>query len=603
MVESLNKKIMPTLNDLQKKQVIQREPTKSADYMLECIQKYDNLSLDDFPNMESSKREYIREKLNSVPNPNEQKEWNTIVTMSETPSQELLDALNAYIRNWESSRPAGNHVDDAWNEVSRVENSLIIEQTQKEEADWNEVDTLSQTSLVGHLDKYPKTVHKNEIDDSVWGLIDKENIQDIQNYLTIFQNGLHAKEAKDVLNAIVEWNNVKNTNDIFVINDYLRANPTSPFKQQASILIAGLKQGEIAAMRSNPNNYEDVRLLKLIDEKLVTERELISSNVITENVLKNLRNPYLRQDLPDIEKAIEESRAECCEGFTDVYFFGVPSTGKTCVLMGLSRAENLSIDTASGGGEYASALQEYTDMGVTVPRTPGTFVTTLEATISSPTNSNLSHKINLVEMSGEEFTFQIAKNKDVVSFEEMGTGATKLLMNDNKKVFFLIIDPTVDVVHLDREIIDGYDEETGKPKKRIEYASANQKTIIQKMIDLFGKNKEIMKKVDSIHIIMTKSDTLGNVVEREDKAYNLIMAKYRHDILKQTFLDLCEECNINSNTGFFPKLYTFSLGDFYVGGFYEYHSSDSNKLVTAIMNATRPVKKKTLWGKIKDLVN
>jgi predicted P-loop ATPase/GTPase len=49
VVESLNKKIMPTLNDLQKKQVIQREPTKSADYMLECIQKYDNLSLDDFP--------------------------------------------------------------------------------------------------------------------------------------------------------------------------------------------------------------------------------------------------------------------------------------------------------------------------------------------------------------------------------------------------------------------------------------------------------------------------------------------------------------------------------------------------------------------------
>ena len=174
---------MPTLNDLQKKQVIQREPTKSADYMLECIQKYDNLSLDDFPNMESSKRDYIREKLNSVPNPNEQNEWNNIVAMLGTPSQELLDALNAYIRNWETSRPAGNHVDDAWNEVSRVENVLIKEQTQKEEADWNEVDTLSQTSLIGHLNKYPQTVHKNEIDDSVWGLIDKENIQEIQNYL------------------------------------------------------------------------------------------------------------------------------------------------------------------------------------------------------------------------------------------------------------------------------------------------------------------------------------------------------------------------------------------------------------------------------------
>lgn len=35
---------MPTLNELQKKQVIKLEPTKSADYMLLCIQKYDNSS-------------------------------------------------------------------------------------------------------------------------------------------------------------------------------------------------------------------------------------------------------------------------------------------------------------------------------------------------------------------------------------------------------------------------------------------------------------------------------------------------------------------------------------------------------------------------------
>ena len=595
---------MHELNDLQKRQLIQREPTKSADYMLECIQKYDNLSLDDFPNMDPKKREYIRKKLNSVPNPNEQMEWNSIVAMLGTPSQELLDALNRYIRNWETSRPAGNHVDDAWNEVSRVENALVAEQTHKEEADWNEVDTLSQTSLIGHLNKYPKTVHKNEIDDSVWGLIDKENIQEIQNYLTKFPNGLHSKEAKDVLNAIVEWNNVKNTNDIFVINDYLRVNPTSPFKQQASILIAGLKQVEIAAMRNNPNNYEVSKLMRLLNDGIANERELINANVLTENVLKNIRNPYFRDDLPDIEKAIERSRAECLDGYTDVYFFGVPSTGKTCVLMGLSQADNLSIDTAASGGEYASALQEYTDKGVTVKRTPGTFVTTLDATISSPTNPNLSHKVNLVEMSGEEFAFQIAKNENgIVSFEDMGTGATRLLKNENKKVFFLIIDPTVDVVHLNREIIDGYDEETGTPIKRIEYAVANQKSIIQKMIDLFGKNKEIMKKVDSIHIIMTKADTLGNIVEREDKAYNLLMAKYRNAILKQPFLDLCKECNINTNTDFIPKLYTFSLGDFYVGGFYEYHSSDSNRLVTAIMNATRPVKKKTFWGKVKDLVN
>lgn len=597
---------MCTLNDLQRRQIIQREPTKSAEYMLGLIQKYDNLSLDDFPNMNSDKRNYILEKLNSVPNPNEQKEWNKIVGMLGTSSPEILDALNSYIRNWGSSRPFGNHVDEAWTEVSRVEGEMKSAQAQEEENDWVNVDTLSQTSLIGHLNKYPKTVHKNEIDDSVWGLIDKEDIQDIQNYITIFPQGLHVKEAKDILNAVVEWNNVKNTNDIFVINDYIHTNPTSPFKQQASILIAGLKQGEINEMRNNPNQYKILRLKKLLDDGITTERELILSKVMTENVLGTLKNTNVESDLPDIRKAIADSHAECKESYTDVYFFGVPSTGKTCVLMGLSRADNLSIDTSRGGGEYASALMEYTEKGLTVPRTPGTFVTTLDATIKSPEDYTLTHNVNLIEMSGEEFAFQIAKNEDgKVSFEDMGTGATNLLMNDNKKVFFLIIDPTVDVVHLDREIVDGYDEETGSPITRIEYATANQRTIIQKMIDLFARaeNLAIMKNVDSIHIILTKADTLGNVVERDEKAYKLFKMKYSRYVLKPKFLDLCKECNINSNSDYFPKLYTFSLGDFYVGGYYEYQPTDSNKLVTAIMNATRPVKKKSFWDKVKEIVN
>lgn len=596
---------MPTLNDQLKKQVIQREPVKSAEYMLECIQKYDNLSLDDFPKMEPKKREYIREKLKSVPNPNEQKEWNDIVNMSDTPSQELLDALNTYIRKWETSRPAGNHVDEAWNEVSQVEDALRAEQAKKEETDWIEVDPLSVDSLNGHLDKYPNTVHRNEIDESVWGLTDQEDISSLQNYLNKFPTGLHAKEASDILNAIVEWNNVKNTNDIFAINDYLNANPTTPFKQQASVLIAALKQGEIADMHNNPNNYEVSRLKKLLSDGIANKKELIMAGVMTENIWKTLTEVDVFSDLPDIRKAIAESRAECREGFTDVYFFGVPSTGKTCVLMGLSRSNSLRINLASGGGDYASALQQYTDVGVTVPRTPGTFVTTLEAKISSRNEPGAVHQVNLVEMSGEEFAFGIANNPNhIFTFEDMGSGATELLRNDNRKVFFLIIDPTANVVRINREIHDGYDEETGQPLTRLEYCVVNQRTLIQKMVNLFENpgNSDIMKKVDSIHIIMTKSDTLGNPVEREERAWNIFNDKFSDDIL-EPLMDLCRHYNINSNTNFCPKLYTFSLGTFYVGGLYEYDQTDSNKLVKAIKNSTSGTKQKTFIDKVKNIVN
>ncbi len=599
---------MALLNDQQKATVIQREPNTSADKLVEYIQKYNNLSLDDFPRMEEAKRSYIQKKLNSMPNPNEQSEWATVSALRGTVSQQYLDALEKYIQNWESTRPEGNHVDEANDEASRVRRELVAKQEEAEEDDWSKVDILDLNSLLDYLRKYPQTVHRKEIDDSVWSLLEKENVQDVQTYVNNFPQGTHIQEAREILKAIVEWNNTKSTNDIFVINSYLKQHPTSPFLQQGQLLAMGLKQNEISEMRTNPNTYEVARLQRLLKEGIVTERELIMAKVMTEDILETLNNKKPEIKLPDIKEAIENSSVECPPGHTDVYFFGVPSTGKTCVLMGLSRSKNLRMNLAGGGGDYAEALQIYTDKHVTVPRTPGTFVTTLMATISSKQNMTTKHKVNLVEMSGEEFAFDIAKNPNhIVDFEEMGTGVTKLLMNDNRKVFFLIIDPTANMVTINREIIDGYDENTGAPITHLESCVVNQQTLIQKMVNLFEdeRNAEIMKKVNAIHIIITKSDTLGNAVEREEKAFSIFNDKYSDDIL-EPLIELGRKYNINVNTPnakYHPKLYTFSLGTFYVGGLYEYEQTDSNRLVKAIKNATSGVREKNFWDKVKEKLN
>ena len=212
-------------------------------------------------------------------------------------------------------------------------------------------------------------------------------------------------------------------------------------------------------------------------------------------------------------------------------------------------------------------------------------------------------------MSGEEFAFGIANNPDhIYTFEHMASGTTELLRNNNRKVFFLIIDPTTNIIRKTRtkEVVDGYDEETGTPLTHTELQNCvvNQRTIIQKMVNIFENpaNAEIMKKVDSIHIIMTKADTLGNVVDREEKALSIFQQKHSGDIL-ESLINLGHEYNINARTGFHPNLYTFSLGTFYVGGLYEYEQTDSDKLVVAIQNATGGYKKKTWWDIVKEKVN
>ena len=597
------------LTDLQRKKLIEGINSISINSIIKYIQIGD-ITLDDVPHISAERKQYIIDQLNSMPNPVEQQEWQAIEMMLIQPSTELVQKLSSYIARWDAGRPAGNHVELAKQKLPEIESQIKLEAERAEQAEWDAVDPFSTTDLWGYLSKYPNTIHKSEIDDNLWNLVNQESVQDIQNYITMLPQGIHVREAQLILNAIVEWNNVKLTNDIFCVNDYIRNNPNTPFKNQAQVQLMGLKQQEIGMMRTNPNSYEVNRFLRLINDGIFSDHELINAKVMTETVLETLRNHDINADLPDIRQAIENSRAECKDGYTDVFFFGVPSTGKTCVLMGMSRSNSLHINLASGGGDYAAALQQYTDVGVTVPRTPGTFVTTLEATISSVSDQGGAvHRINLVEMSGEEFAFDIANNPDkIFTFEQMGSGATQLLKNDNRKVFFLIIDPTANVVRINREIVvqDGFDEDTGEPITHtdLQYCVVNQRTLIQKMVDLFTDpgNAEIMKKVDSIHIIMTKSDTLGNPVEREEKALNIFQQKFSGDILKP-LIDLCEEYNINSRTNFHPNLYTFSLGTFYVGGLYEYEQTDSDRLVVAIENSTPSVKKKSWWDRLKETVN
>ena len=354
------------LTELQRKRLIEGINNLPINTILSYFQSGE-ICFTDVPNISAERREYIQQQLDQMPNPQEQREWAEIQSNLINPSQELLNKIASYVRKWEGTRPAGNHVDEAREMYNQVEQTIVAQAEELEKADWANVNPFSQTDLIGHLTKYPNTVHKQEIDDAIWSLINKENVQELQNYRVLLPQGSHIQDAQSLLNSIVDWSNVKNTNDIFVVNDYIKRNPNTPFIQQAQILMMGLKQNEKQLMRTRPNEYDVSRLMRLLDEKIVTEQELILDKVVTQNVLDTLRYTDVNADLPDIRKAIESSHAECKDGFTDVFFFGVPSTGKTCVLMGMSRSNSLHINLASGGGDYASALQQYTDVIADLP--------------------------------------------------------------------------------------------------------------------------------------------------------------------------------------------------------------------------------------------
>lgn len=68
-------------------------------------------------------------------------------------------------------------------------------------------------------------------------------------------------------------------------------------------------------------------------------------------------------------------------------------------------------------------------------------------------------------------------------------------------------------------------------------------------------------------------------------------------------IEVCRDYNINSNSDYRPKLFTFSLGKLYVGGLYEYDPIDSELLVRTISEVLPlPYEQMSFWSRLKNKI-
>ena len=580
------------LTDLQRKKLIDDINRLNINVVLKYFLSGD-ISLSDVPHITDDRRKYIEDHL---PAP-AQMDWDALQASLSEVSESTLHKLEAYIRKYEGTRPDGNHVDEAIAKRNEIKDALRRDALATEETEWKAVDPFSMMSLIGHLNKYPMSAHRDEIDDKVWNIIDKESEQQLQDYKVLFPKGKYIEKATAMLEVLDEWMIVRDSGDISFVFQYIRKRPESPYIDKAYCLLMDLKHQEICRMRREPNRYDVSRLLYLVQLGIFTVDELISEGVMTENIWNTLNSMDVKNDLPDIYEAMQESKVECQDGCIDVYLWGLPSTGKTCILQGLLSSSSLLLDLTSSGGSYAEALRQYTDYGMASPCTLDDSVTTLKTTIITDGHTPIKYNVNFVEMSGHHILDMVEDNSEH-SKEENNSDIANLLHNDNRKVFFLIIDPTINNIKLNREY-DEYDEQTGEKIHRLKYVVFNQKIFMQQIVNIFQDpaNSDILRKVDSIHIIITKADTFGERLQRGEKALDYFNDHYGINVT-QPLVDLCEKYHINCNSNFRPKLFTFSLGKFYVGGLYEYDPIDSELLINTITAFEPPYRKETFWSRL-----
>lgn len=437
-------------------------------------------------------------------------------------------------------------------------------------------------------------------DEYLWALVKKKLDADLLNrFIGEVPNSSNINEARRLQAALDEWLDVKNRSDIFDVQRYINDHPDAPqaILDDAENFRSTLKKAEIAKMEDNPSAYDRRRLFGLINIKIISVDELVKRGLTTYEAFSKAQNrdSFVRSNPIDVSYTDSELLGQ--DDITDVYLFGVPSTGKTCVLMGLLGSNLYDWNNAIAAGEYGDILSAYRDNHILPGRTLNEQFFCIHG---KATDSNgKKHLINVIELAGEQFLDKIAMNPDKeLSLVDMDAIAAESFRNKNRKIFFIVIDPTVNVIEHEKKV-KRIDDEGNEIVDTVIYEVA-QKTVIQKIANILSDpaNAEIMKQVDALHFIATKWDVMehANRDAQECKAtYSLSMRKV---------FELCQPkaAHINEATGFKPKLYTFSLGKFHVGGTFDYDPSDSDKLMNVITENTLAIRDYSFLEKMIDKV-
>lgn len=573
---------------------VKNNPEIPLQTLVDLLNRYEDLKPQDFKGYISDI--LYNQLLEAGRDPQELELLNSIQAAPTSTLAEVQDAQRL-VSTYMTQYPQGPQINDMPAIMERLERRM---RELMEEQEWKALEKGNYNALRKYRLKYPNSVHLEEIDDLMW--VNTRNVvsePNLRRYLSDWPSGRHSDEANQALGEIGEWERVKRSNDLFLVDDYRDNHPDSLFKHEVDSKYYELREDELKKMKANPSEYTKNDVDRLIEADIFKHWELIDEGLMTEESWDRLK--LERDALPDLQSLqVEDPNIQAPEGCTDIYLFGTPGTGKTCLLMGLvgANGSGYTMNMRKNGGPYAAALQEYVNEGITTGHTYGTFVTVISGEVTEKTKRGkiIDHRINLVEMSGEEFALRIADNKEV-SLANMGTGATNLLQNNNRKVFFIIVDPTkprLKIEYLDKV----RDAEGNLIGQNVRKKYINQLAIMNKFVSLFvlPENQDIMSKVDAIHFVVTKADMLGDETTRLNKARELLLSTYQGPV--EQLKNYCRKTKrINYSTGYKPQVFTFSLGRFYLGDIFDFDKTETLQIVDTIRKVTSGTREMSWWNK------
>ena len=378
------------------------------------------------------------------------------------------------------------------------------------------------------------------------------------------------------------YQNACNQRTIDAYQQYLDRFPAGQHIREANGAITLLKiiidEGfkKIRDILDNPNNYTPLMIKDIVDQGVLSWEALLEHYPL--EIINKLKryNPVMLQ--------LGETPEKIDDGYTEVYFWGIPGSGKTCALSAVlscaDRSGRLRQEEGTGFGYLTDLINIFNDKIGILPNPTPVYDKTqyLPFYLKKDATEKRARKIGLVELSGEVFQCfddVISKKQfKTLDHQETFTLLEKYLQGTNRKMHFFFIDYSKN-----NELDIDY------RRTQANYLNA---------ASLYFRNRSIFKNTtDAIYLVITKSDLMPftSQEQKNEEAKRFVTEKFSGFV--NGLKDICKKYDINGGV---LTVIPFSLGEVFFQKICKIDDFSSNKIIDILIERIRP--QKEIWTNV-----
>jgi len=484
--------------------------------------------------------------------------------------------------------------------------------------------------------------------------LDLNTIEGYQYYLDTYPDGLHREEARtkkrELQNLAAtkpetpktplytqpdEWDAVDKTN-LDALKEFVKNHKNSPHYLEAQQLIFNMERElllrgdinslieEIVNIRAgknviNPDVVVFKKIVAALSRHSITKEELLSAlekdkNLLSTGVVNQLLESAIfclddlralgisddflvhllkNEEPPKFDDKSIRALTSICKPSTEIYFWGIPSSGKTCALgailgcaeqLGSRKSKNSKFiktfksDSACQGTSYMEFLIELFQEDDMVRTLPGgtDLRSTYEMGFDLTDMYDLIHPITCIDLAGEliRCMYKCSTTPQLLNEDEIRTldTITNILKNNrtkNRKIHFFVIE-----YGAEKHLYDGLTQD-----RYLYYA-----------VD-YLKNYEIFQKdTDAIYILLTKADK----IPRDNRPLNEIVSDYlkkEYENFSNSLKEICKMYEINDKN---LEAIPFSLGTVCFQRCFKFDGTAAESVLRVIIDRTKGFKHEKL---------